>query len=210
MGEGKKRTALVIVDVQNDFCPGGNLAVDDGDAVISVINEISHRYSIVVATKDWHPQGHISFASTHPGKKPFDTITIHGEPQLLWPDHCIQGSSGAELHPRLDTRPIDLILHKGSSPVLDSYSAFFENDHSTPTGLDYYLRGFECRELHFCGLATDVCVRASVMDALRIGYRCNLLADAVRGVDSPRGSVQEAIDAMKSAGAAILQSAEVE
>ncbi len=206
MTEEKKKTALVIVDVQNDFCPGGNLAVDEGDAIVSVINGISERYSIVVATKDWHPARHISFASVHQGKRPFDSVIVNGETQVLWPDHCIQGTKGAEFHPELDVRPIDLILHKGASQTLDSYSAFFENDHSTPTGLGYYLSGLGCRELHFCGLATDVCVKASVMDALRLGYVCSLVVEAVRGVDAPPGSAQQAIDSMEAAGVKILHS----
>lgn len=211
MSTGKRAAprALIIVDVQRDFCPGGNLAVESGDAVVPLINEISHRYDIVVATKDWHPAGHVSFASSHPGASPFDRREVGGETVTLWPDHCIQASKGADFHPDLDITPIDLILHKGTSTNLDSYSAFFENDHVTPTGLGYYLSGFGCEELDFCGLATDVCVRASVMDAIRLGFSCSIVTDAMRGVDAPAGSAREAIDSMLAAGAVELKSSEV-
>lgn len=201
--------ALILVDVQNDFCPGGSLAVAGGDEIVPVINRIMDAYPLVVATRDWHPPGHVSFASSHAGKKPFDTITIGESEQTLWPDHCIQASGGADFHPELDIRPIDLIVHKGSSPSLDSYSAFFENDHATATGLEYYLKGFDCEELHFCGLATDVCVQASVVDALELGFACTLITDAMRGVDVPEGSVAKAMEAMVAAGARTTTSQEI-
>lgn len=202
-------TALIIIDVQRDFCPGGSLAVESGDRIVPIINRISPRYDIVVATKDWHPAGHISFASSHPGTRPFESAEIGGESVVLWPDHCLQGSDGAQLHPELDTAPFDLILHKGTSTNLDSYSAFFENDHATPTGLEYYLNGFGCKALDFCGLATDVCVKASVMDALRLGFRCSIVTDAMKGVDKPTGSAQEAIDSMLASGAVAVESSGV-
>lgn len=207
--QGVTLKTLIIIDVQRDFCPGGSLAVEAGDEVVPVINRISHLYDIVVATQDWHPPGHISFASSHPGARPFESRTVAGESVVLWPDHCLQGSEGAAFHPRLDTAPIDLILHKGTSTDLDSYSAFFENDHVTPTGLGYYLSGFGCRELDFCGLATDVCVQASVMDAIRLGFRCSIVTDAMKGVDTPPGSATRAVETMRSAGAVVVESSGV-
>lgn len=185
--------ALILIDVQNDFCPGGSLAVESGDEILPAINLLSARFSRVIATQDWHPAGHISFASAHEGRKPFETLRIETGEQVLWPDHCLQGSPGAELHPGLDQKPIDLILRKGTSPRLDSYSAFFENDHTTPTGLEHYLRGLHIDTLYFCGLATDVCVYASVMDALKLGFSCAIVVDAMKGVsgaDSERAVLE--------------------
>ncbi len=191
--------ALILIDVQNDFCPGGSLAVESGDEIVPVINSLSTRFSRVIATQDWHPPGHISFASAHEGRKPFETVQIDTVEQVLWPDHCLQGSGGAELHPDLNESSIDLILHKGTSPELDSYSAFFENDHETPTGLEYYLRGLHIEELFFCGLATDVCVHASVMDALKLGFACTIIVDAMKGVSA--ADSQRAIAEMVQGGA---------
>jgi nicotinamidase/pyrazinamidase len=157
---------LLIVDVQNDFCPGGSLPVERGDEVVEVINRISPTFTRVVATQDWHPRGHLSFASNHPGCRPLETVDVNGIAQVLWPDHCVQGTAGAELHPLLDTRGIGLVLRKGMTVGLDSYSAFFENDRTSPTGLAGYLRGLGVEELFVCGLATDYCVLATAMDAL--------------------------------------------
>lgn len=201
--------ALIIVDLQTDFCPGGSLAVEEGDLIGQIVNSIAAGFPVVVATKDWHPAGHISFASSHAGKKPFDSVTVSYGEQILWPDHCLQGTNGAKLHPALDRRPINLILHKGTREDLDSYSAFFENDHKTPTGLDGYLRGLGISGLFFCGIATDVCVYYSVNDALRLGYEVTVIEDAVRGVDQPPGSVSKALDTMRSNGATVLPSAEL-
>ncbi len=204
--EKSDRRALLVVDVQNDFCPGGSLAVDDGDSIIAVINRLMPLFPRVIATQDWHPPDHVSFASTHPGRKPLDVVDAGGIQQVLWPDHCVQATRGAELHPRLDARPLGLILRKGMRRTLDSYSAFFENDRRTDTGLRQYLKGLAVRELFVCGLATDYCVMASVLDARRLGLRVTLVRDACRGVDFPRDSVREAIDAMKKAGARIVDS----
>jgi len=204
-----EKAALIIVDVQNDFCPGGSLAVAEGDRVIPVINRIAGSLPVVVATQDWHPADHVSFASRHRGKVPLDTATLGGVTQVLWPDHCVQGTKGAELHPKLDQRPIDLVLHKGTNRDRDSYSTFFENDRTTPTGLAYYLRGLECEELFLAGLATDYCVLYSALDAIRLGFRTTVILDAVKGVDQPPGSVEDALRRMKAAGVALCESREI-
>jgi nicotinamidase/pyrazinamidase len=197
---------LLVIDVQNDFCPGGSLAVDDGDAVVSVINRLLPSLDHAVATQDWHPADHISFASRHPGRKPLDVVDAGGIEQVLWPDHCVQGSRGAELHPRLDSRRIGLLLRKGMGRDLDSYSAFFENDHRTDTGLRHYLEGRGLREIVLCGLATDYCVLSSAMDARRLGFAVTLVRDACRGVDFPKGSVEKALATMEKAGVRIVES----
>jgi nicotinamidase/pyrazinamidase len=202
-----RKSALIVVDVQNDFCPGGNLAIQDGDTVAGVINRIAPFFRYAVATKDWHPAGHISFASSHPGKKPFDTVTSGGISQTLWPDHCVQGTPGADFHPRLDTRPFAAVIRKGRNPGLDSYSAFFENDRKTPTGLEFLLRGLGYETLFLCGLATDVCVYYSAQDALRLGFETCLIEDASRGVTEKSG--EEALSKLKNAGAFIVASKEI-
>ena len=188
--------ALVVIDVQNDFCPGGALPVAEGDRVVPVINRLAARFQRVVATQDWHPPGHVSFASSHPGRRPFESIDM----QQLWPDHCLAGSRGAELHPQLDTRPFALIVRKGARRELDSYSAFFENDRSTPTGLGYYLQGLGVGEVWLAGLATDVCVYHSAMDARKLGFTVFLVEEACRGIDQPPGSLGERLAEMKAAG----------
>jgi nicotinamidase/pyrazinamidase len=200
---------LLVIDVQNDFCPGGNLSVEQGDEVVEVINRIMPSFSRVIVTQDWHPRDHISFASTHPGRRPLDRIEVDGVPQMVWPDHCIQGTTGAELHPRLDIRKVALVLRKGMNPRIDSYSAFFENDKKTDTGLRHYLKGLGAREIVLCGLATDFCVFASAMDARGLGFRVILVNDACRGVDSPPGSVAEALSEMSRVGVRIVDSAEL-
>ncbi|TVQ21638.1 MAG: bifunctional nicotinamidase/pyrazinamidase [Spirochaetaceae bacterium] len=202
------RAALLIIDVQNDFCPGGALAVEDGDAVVAVANAVAPGFGRVVATRDWHPAGHVSFASRH-GRQIGSTASIDGVEQVMWPDHCVQGTRGAEFHPDLDVRPIDLIVHKGTRANLDSYSAFFENDHRTPTGLEPYLKGLGIGEVFVCGLATDYCVYFTVMDAVKAGFTTRVIADAVRGVDLPDGNVERTIREMKSAGVAFIDSAEI-
>ncbi len=198
--------ALLVIDVQIDFCPGGNLAVEEGDAVVPVINRIAPLFPRVVATQDWHPAEHVSFASRHPGHAVLDVVRVGGIEQVLWPDHCVQGTRGAELHPRLDTSRIGLLVRKGMRPGLDSYSAFFENDRRTDTGLRHYLKGLKVREIYVCGLATDYCVFFSAMDARRLGFRVSLVRDACRGVDAPQGSVQKALDEMARAGVRMVES----
>lgn len=201
--------ALIIVDVQNDFCPGGNLAVPDGHRVVPVINALSSRFALVAATKDWHPPDHVSLVSNHPGSEPMRTKEIDGNEQILWPDHCVQNTKGAELHPDLDLSKVHCILHKGHKQKLDSYSAFFENDHTTPTGLSFYLQGLGVREVYLTGLAEDVCVYATAKDARKLGFRVFIIADAVRGVDIPKGGLEEARKVMKGMGITYIGSDDV-
>ena len=203
------RSALLIIDVQNDFCPGGSLAVPDGDRVIPVINRIAGLFPLVVATRDWHPDDHISFASAHPGKQPQDTVEHGGITQILWPDHCVKGTPGAEFHPELDTSPINLILHKGAKTHLDSYSAFFENDKTTATGLESYLRGLGFERVFVVGLAEDVCVFFTATDARRLGFPTTVVTDATRGVNIPAGNLENARNEMTSAGVGFVSSGDL-
>jgi nicotinamidase/pyrazinamidase len=195
--------ALLIVDVQNDFCPGGALAVPDGDAVVPVINRLAARFDHVIQTQDWHPPGHHSFASSHEGHDPFDEIQMDYGPQTLWPEHCIQGSEGAAFHPDLDTTATELVVRKGFRPEIDSYSAFYENDHATPTGLAGYLRERGIDTLVVVGLATDFCVRWSATDARDEGFDVFVVEDATRGLDA-NGSMQAAWQAMNDAGVQVI------
>lgn len=194
----KSTTALIVIDVQNDFCPGGALAVAGGDEIVAGINEIMDDFGAVILTQDWHPAGHSSFASSHAGKSPMELIEMPYGPQVLWPDHCVQGTKGAEFHPDLRTDG-DLIIRKGFNPAIDSYSAFFENDHTTPTGLDGYLRTRGITDLTLVGLATDFCVNYSAVDAAKLGYTVTVRTDLCRGIDFD-GSMVAAIDGMRAAG----------
>ena len=191
--------ALLIVDVQRDFCPGGALAVPGGDEVVPLINALAPRYSQVVLTQDWHPAGHSSFASSHAAKQPFDTITMAYGAQTLWPDHCVQGTPGAEFHPALQWTKAELVIRKGFNRAIDSYSAFFENDHATPTGLGGYLRERGIGRIVLCGLATDFCVAFSALDAVRAGFDTEVVLAACRGIDLG-GSMAAMTDKMKAAG----------
>jgi nicotinamidase/pyrazinamidase len=175
---------LLVVDVQNDFCPGGALAVPDGDAIIPVVNGLARRFAHVVLTQDWHPRGHQSFASSHPSRSVFDTVEAPYGPQILWPDHCVQATPGAAFHADLNIPHAELIVRKGFRQAIDSYSAFFENDHRTPTGLGGYLRERGFRRVFLCGLATDFCVRYSAEDAKALGFEATIFLDACRGIDS--------------------------
>ncbi len=197
---------LVIIDVQNDFCPGGALAVPDGDAVVPAINSLSSRFGHRVLTQDWHPAGHLSFASSHPGKAPYATATLDYGEQVLWPDHCVQGTPGAAFHEALSTLGCELVLRKGFRREIDSYSAFYENDRKTPTGLSGYLgtRGF--KRLFMCGLATDFCVAYSALDARREGFEVYVLDDACRAIDL-EGSLANAWQQMQDAGAERMNTA---
>jgi nicotinamidase/pyrazinamidase len=170
--------ALLIVDVQNDFIPGGSLAVPGGDLILPPINKIQKDFNLVVATQDWHPGNHGSFASNHPGKKPFDRILLNGIEQILWPDHCIQGMKGADFHPDLETKRIAAVFRKGMDPAIDSYSGFYDNGHRISTGLAGYLKDKGVTELFFCGLAADICVYYSILDSLKEGFSATLIEDA--------------------------------
>lgn len=192
--------ALLIVDVQNDFCPGGALAVPGGDQVVPVINSLIGSFDIVLQTQDWHPADHLSFASQHAGKSEYDIVKMPYGDQVLWPDHCIQGSRGALFHPDLNTETSQLIIRKGFRPTIDSYSAFYENDHRTPTGLKGFLTEREIETLYVTGLATDFCIKWTVLDALQAGFNVCVVQDAVMGLDMA-GSVKHAWDEMVQAGA---------
>jgi nicotinamidase/pyrazinamidase len=195
--------ALVVIDPQNDFCPGGLLAVADGDAVISPINDLLHEFQVRVLTQDWHPADHSSFASQHPGTHAFGTFEMPYGPQVLWPDHCIIGTPGAAFHPDLNADMAQAIVRKGFRREVDSYSAFFENDHTTPTGLDGYLRTLGVDSVVVVGLATDFCVSWSALDAIRLGYATTVLEGASRAIDLD-GSLATARDAMREAGVSLV------
>ncbi|MEB8387251.1 bifunctional nicotinamidase/pyrazinamidase [Rhodobacteraceae bacterium KMM 6894] len=195
--------ALIVIDVQNDFCPGGALAVTGGDDIVPGINARMDDFPAVILTQDWHPAGHSSFASSHPGKAPMDMIDMPYGPQVLWPDHCVQGSNGAAFHDALDSDRADMIIRKGYTPSIDSYSAFFENDHSTPTGLHGYLQTRGITDLTLVGLATDFCVNFSAVDAARLGYGVTVDMSLCRGIDL-NGSMQAATDAMTKAGVTLI------
>lgn len=190
--------ALIVIDVQNDFCPGGALAVAGGDEIVPGINALMDEFAAVILTQDWHPEGHSSFASQHPGKAPLDMVEMDYGPQVLWPDHCIQGSAGAAFHPGL-RQDADLIIRKGFRPGIDSYSAFFENDHETPTGLEGYLRTRGLTRLTLVGLATDFCVNYSAVDAARLGFDTTVRTDLCRAIDLG-GSLAAAKEGMAEAG----------
>lgn len=196
---------LLVVDVQNDFCPGGALAVTDGDAVVPLANRLGRTFSHVLLTQDWHPPGHQSFASAHPGRRPFETIQAAYGAQTLWPDHCIQGTEGAAFHPELDLTQAELIIRKGFRPEIDSYSAFFENDRKTATGLGGYLRQRGFTRVFLVGLATDYCVHYSAVDAVGEGFQAVVIEDACRAIDLD-GSLAEARENMAKAGVSFITS----
>lgn len=192
--------ALIVVDLQNDFCPGGALAVEGGHEIVPIINRLVHEFEHVILTQDWHPPHHSSFASSHPGRMPFETIQMPYGPQTLWPDHCVQGTYGAAFHPDFIHDKAELIIRKGFRPAIDSYSAFFENDHRTPTGLAGYLRERGIREITLCGLATDFCVAYSALDAIEQGFAVTVRLDACRGINL-NGSIETMLGRMREAGA---------
>jgi nicotinamidase/pyrazinamidase len=198
---------LLVIDVQNDFCPGGALAVADGDAVVPVINRLSERFQHVVLTQDWHPPGHGSFASSHPGSAPFETIAMPYGQQTLWPDHCVQGTGGAAFHPTLSTDKAELVIRKGFRPAIDSYSAFHENDRTTPTGLAGYLRERGLRRIFMAGLATDYCVYYSALDARRLGFETVVVESGCRAIDLA-GSLAAAHAGMAAAGVEVVHDVE--
>ncbi|WP_108860018.1 bifunctional nicotinamidase/pyrazinamidase [Ruegeria sp. Alg231-54] len=194
--------ALIVIDVQNDFCPGGALAVPGGHEIVDPINTMMAEFDAVILTQDWHPAGHSSFASEHDGKAPLDMTEMHYGPQILWPDHCVQGTEGAEFHPDLKTHA-DLVIRKGFRRGIDSYSAFFENDQKTPTGLEGYLKSRGITKLTMVGLATDFCVHFSAVDAARLGFDVTVRLDACRAIDMD-GSLAAAKAAMRDAGVALI------
>ena len=201
-------TFLLVVDVQLDFCPGGALAVPDGDQIVAGINQLMKRFDHIGFTQDWHPADHSSFASAHPGKSPFETIRVDYGDQTLWPDHCIQGQEGARLHPELDTSRGELILRKGYRRSIDSYSAFFENDRKTPTGLAGYLRDRGFGKLYICGLATDFCVGFSALDGVACGFEIVVIEDACRAIDLD-GSLAAMKQMFSDQGVTVCQSDDV-
>ena len=200
-----EKDILIGVDLQNDFCPEGALAVPRGDEVISLINRLGRIFPHVILTQDWHPPGHKSFASSHPGHKPFETIQVSYGEQTLWPDHCVQGTKGAEFHWDLDLPKAELIIRKGIHVGIDSYSTFYENDHKTTTGLTGYLRNRNFERVYLAGLATDYCVHFSALDAGRDGFKVTVIEDACRAIDL-EGSLGTAMRNMKEAGVAFVRS----
>lgn len=198
--------ALILVDLQNDFLPGGALAVPRGDEVLPVANRMQPGFELVVATQDWHPPDHGSFAASHPGKRPGDRIVLDGLDQILWPVHCVQHTRGAALADGLDTQRVARVFEKGTEAHIDSYSGFFDNGHRRETGLDEYLRSHGVRDVYILGLATDYCVKFTALDAQQLGYRTHLIVDGCRGVDLRPGDVDRAIDEMRAAGVQIITS----
>ncbi len=196
--------ALIVIDMQKDFCPGGALAVPEGDNIVAGINALMAEYKTVLLTQDWHPAGHSSFASSHEGKQPYDMTDMPYGPQVLWPDHCIQGSLGAQFHEDLQTDRADLIVRKGYNPQIDSYSAFFENDHTTPTGLEGYLHTRGITDLVMVGLALDFCVNFSAVDAAKLGFSVTVRQDLCRAIDL-NGSLAAAREGMTTAGVALAE-----
>lgn len=196
--------ALLLIDIQNDFLPGGRLAVPDGDAIIPIINALQPQFDLVVATQDWHPAGHQSFASSHAGRSQFEQIDLHGLPQVLWPDHCTQASPGAALAPALRTEQVEAIFRKGTNAEIDSYSAFFDNGHRKSTGLADYLRGRQVREVYVAGLAGDYCVYYSALDALAAGFSTFVITDATRAINAD--GFRAALADLQAKGAKLLES----
>lgn len=203
--------AIVIVDVQRDFCPGGTLAVPDGDKVIPVIKSIVDKFDLVIATKDWHPAGHGSFASSNPGTKPFGMGELNGVPQVMWPDHCVQGSDGADFQPELEeiSLKFESIVTKGSNPSIDSYSAFFDNGKLHSTGINHILKKQGIDAVYVCGLATDYCVKFTALDALELGYKTFVIKDACRAVNMNEGDEQKAYAGMEKAGVVVIESKDI-
>lgn len=201
--------ALLVVDLQNDFCPGGALAVSEGDLVVPIANRLAEAFHLVVATQDWHPADHGSFAANHPGKKPGDTIDLDGLDQILWPVHCVQQSPGAQFHPDLNLNRINRVFQKGTDRNLDSYSGFFDNGHRAATGLGNYLKERGVRRIYLCGLTTDYCVTFTALDAVDLGFETFVIEDACRGVNLHPGDVDRALQNMRSHGIQITTSSRI-
>ncbi len=200
--------ALILVDLQNDFLPGGALAVAEGDRVVPLANRLQRAFELVVATQDWHPAGHRSFAANHAGRTPGEGIELDGLNQVLWPAHCVQGSAGAAFAAGLEMNRVEAIFRKGTDPRVDSYSGFFDNGHRRATGLGGYLTGRGASRVAVCGLATDYCVKFTALDARRLGFDVTLIADACRGVDLAAGDVGRAVDEMRAAGVEVARAAD--
>jgi nicotinamidase/pyrazinamidase len=192
--------ALILIDIQNDFCPGGALAVPDGHAVVAVANAVMPSFELVIATQDFHPANHLSFASNHEGKSPYEGIDLDGLPQVLWPDHCVQGTEGAELHDDLHEELIGRVVQKGTDQRVDSYSGFFDNGRRKATGLDAMLKSEGVQDVYLMGLATDYCVKWTALDAVRLGYRVHVIVDGCRGVGLSPGDVEMALRELRDAG----------
>ena len=201
--------ALILVDLQNDFMPGGPLAVPGGDEVVPVANRIQHRFDLVLATQDWHPSNHGSFAANHPGREPGETIDLDGLPQILWPVHCVQESRGAAFDDRLENAALERVFRKGTDPAIDSYSGFFDNAHRKSTGLGDHLRQRGVERISVMGLATDYCVKFTVLDAVELGFACRLIRDGCRGVDLEPGDTLRALEEVRIAGVEIVDSADL-
>lgn len=195
--------ALILVDIQNDFLPGGALAVPGGDEIIPIVNRLQPRFGMVVATQDWHPSNHGSFANNHPGRQPGEVIDLHGLKQVLWPVHCVQDTRGADFASGLDRARWARVFHKGTDPTVDSYSGFFDNGLRNATGLGVFLRDKGVTEVSVVGLATDYCVKFTVLDALQLGFKTRLIEDACRGIDLQPGDIGKAVEEMCAAGAEI-------
>jgi nicotinamidase/pyrazinamidase len=201
-----KKKALIMVDLQNDFCKGGSLAVPGGDDVVPLANELQSHFDLVVATQDWHPRDHMSFASNHHGHKAGEILEVNGMAQVLWPDHCIQHTKGAEFHPLLRTEAVHKVVHKGVDKKIDSYSAFFDNAHLRSTGLVDYLRHEQVADVYIMGLATDYCVKYSALDAQHSGFKVYVIKDACRGVELKPGDSEQAFQEMRAAGVTLVNS----
>jgi nicotinamidase/pyrazinamidase len=201
--------ALIIVDPQNDFLPGGALPVPHGDEVIPIANSLQRKFELVLATKDWHPPDHGSFAANHPGKKPGDRVMLDGIEQILWPVHCVQNTQGAEFASSFDTSRIAHVFHKGIDPLIDSYSTFFDNAHRRHTGLASYLKERSIKDIYLLGLALDYCVKYSALDARQLGLNTHVILDGCRGIELESGDVDRALDEMKRVGAVLLQSSDL-
>lgn len=196
--------ALLLIDIQNDFMPGGSLAVPGGDEIIPIVNELMPQFGLVVATQDWHPENHGSFAANHPGKSIFEQISLDGLPQTLWPVHCVQNTGGAMFAPGLDTRLIHRVFTKGMNPQIDSYSGLYDNGHRASTGMGEWLKSQAVTELHVAGVATDYCVKFTVLDALGEGFDVSLITTACRGVNLQAGDVDRALEEMRTAGCKVM------
>ena len=201
--------ALIVVDLQNDFVPGGALPVPHGDQIVPAVNRLQPHFPVIVATQDWHPATHVSFASNHPGRQAGEVIELDGLPQILWPTHCVQGTTGADFVPDLDRTRWDGVFVKGIDPQIDSYSGFFDNGHRQSTGLGDYLRERGVTDVYMAGLATDYCVKFTALDALELGFTTHLIEDACRGVNLQADDVQRSIDALRAAGADIVTSDQI-